>query len=85
MEISLTERGTEMTGLTTVVPAYGRDYKTPLEALTDYRAGKDFRINQISHPYDGRYLSIRDQQDVSIRFNQLRQCVVSYHPEDLRC
>ena len=38
----------------TIMPAYGRQYKTSEEAKADWNAGKDFKI------VNGPYLSIRD-------------------------
>jgi len=40
--------------MTTVTPAYGRDYKTAKAALADWNAGKDFIINDISNRWDGK-------------------------------
>jgi len=33
----------------TVVPAYGRDYKSKAEVMADWHGGKDFRL---ASPYD---------------------------------
>ena len=41
-------------------PAYGRRYKSALEAKTDFHKGLDFIIDAMFHPYDGRYASVRD-------------------------
>ena len=65
--------------ITTVIPAYGRDYKTSEAALSDWKEGKDFLIQSITHPYDGMYCSIRDKIEVSIRFNNLRDIVIPSH------
>jgi hypothetical protein len=47
----------------TLVPAYGRDYKTAEEVLADWAAGKDFLIRDISmRGDDGRYTSCRDAE-----------------------
>lgn len=70
-----------------VIPAYGRDYKTEIEALTDWLNGKDFEVAGPSR-FRGKYCSIRDAKDntsfpnedvnfpsiasVEIRFNKLR-------------
>ena len=59
----------------TVVPAYGRDYKTAKDAAADWFAGKDFRISDISSRYNGAYCSIRDPIDARIRFNDGRMTV----------
>jgi hypothetical protein len=61
----------------TVVPAYGRDYRSGKAALADWKAGKDFRIATVG-PDDGRYMSVRDMTPdlrVIIRYNQLRGTV----------
>lgn len=59
----------------TVVPAYGRDYKTAKDAAADWFAGKDFRIADISSRYNGSYCSIRDPINARIRFNAGRMTV----------
>ena len=58
----------------TLVPAYGRDYKSAKAAEADWQAGKDF---QIAH---GPYTSIRDKASlvdmyggISIRYDRLRK------------
>jgi hypothetical protein len=40
-----------------LTPAYNRDYRSGVEALADWNAGKDFRINC---PEGSTYCSIRD-------------------------
>jgi hypothetical protein len=57
----------------TIVPAYGRDYKTAKDAAHDWFAGKDFRIADIGSRYNGAYCSVRDPIDARIRFNGGRQ------------
>lgn len=58
----------------TVLPAYGRDYKSAKAALSDWFAGKDFR-----DAMTGQYLSIRDDPPggVRIRYNKLSRIVES--------
>jgi len=57
-----------------VVPAYGRDYKSAKSAKADWKAGKDFIINDFFSPYDGKPCSIRDTKDqVMIRYDRLRK------------
>ena len=60
--------------MTTLVPAYGRDYKTAKDVKADWEAGKDFRIADISSRWDGSYCSREDFSNTSqimIRFNNL--------------
>lgn len=42
----------------TLVPAYGRDYKSKATLLADWTAGLDFRMSD--YKYGGSYTSIRD-------------------------
>jgi hypothetical protein len=57
-----------------VVPAYGRDYKSAKAAKADWKAGKDFIINDFFSPYDGKPCSVRDTKDqVMIRYDRLRK------------
>lgn len=63
----------------TLIPAYGRDYKSALEVKADFDAGKDFLIADFSHPYDGKPASKRDLAlgTVNVRYSKLRKvCVV---------
>jgi len=59
-----------------VTPAYGRDYTTAKAAKADWKAGKDFIIQCIMHPDDGRYINIDDAKTdpslkIMLRYNQL--------------
>ena len=61
-----------------LVPAYGRDYKSKKALLTDWEAGKDFRICDISSPDDGRLVNLEDALHagiaiVNIRYKKLTQ------------
>lgn len=65
----------------TLVPAYGRDYKTSAECLVEWRAGKDFQIATSLSPDCGRYISIRDYKQFpgkrfKIRYNQFADYIV---------
>lgn len=44
----------------TLVPAYGRDYKNGKEVQTAWDEGKDFRIEDMSHPNYGAYMNNKD-------------------------
>lgn len=59
----------------TIIPAYGRDYKSKEAAEKDFLDGKDFTVADISCPWDGKYCSIRDLKtdydQVKIRYDKL--------------
>tara|TARA_R110000796_G_scaffold61271_2_gene141900 strand:- start:5995 stop:6192 length:198 start_codon:yes stop_codon:yes gene_type:complete len=59
--------------MTTLIPAYGRDYKTAKAAKADWKAGKDFIIADMFNQWDGKPCSIRDMENeqVMIRFCRL--------------
>ena len=67
-----------------IKPAYGRDYKSPLEAIDDFFDGKDFVIMDVVGKYgqwNGSYVSVRDfttsmmDDFVEIRFgDNLSEC-----------
>ena len=59
--------------MTTVIPAYGRDYKSAAAAKKDWQDGKDFIIADLSNRYDGKPCSIRDGLKVTIRYNKLER------------
>ncbi len=57
----------------TLIPAYGRDYKTAKDAKAAFEANKDFMVT--SGIDDGRYINreqIEPGTTVNIRFKQLR-------------
>ena len=58
--------------MTTLTPAYGRDYKTAKEARADYYAGLDFIFNKPTHKNNGAYCSCRDliNETVTIRYHR---------------
>jgi len=61
---------------------YLTDYKTKAEAVTAYKNGKSFILNDITSRWDGKPCSIRDfpkDESVKIRYNQLRKVTV-YNP-----
>lgn len=64
----------------TLVPAYGRDYKSKKELLADWNADKDFLIQDMSSPHDGRYINKSQAErgtTYNIRYKQLCEiCVV---------
>ena len=68
--------------MTSLVPAYGRDYKSKKEVIVAWEAKKDFCISSLFDPDCGRYFSIDSAKDagikeVSIRFKKLTQvCVI---------
>ena len=55
----------------TLVPAYGRDYKSAAAVKADWEAGKDFQIAAT-----GQYCSVRNGiPDVWLRYNNLTKKV----------
>ena len=46
----------------TVIPAYGRDYKSAKAVKADFGANKDFMICDMSSPDDGRYINADDMK-----------------------
>ena len=62
----------------TVIPAYGRDYKSAKAAREDWANGKDFVIADLFSGDDGRYINIQDckaGQRIGIRYKSLTQQV----------
>jgi len=66
----------------TVVPAYGKDYKSKAQVMQAWNEGKDFQINDMSSRYDGSYINKQDADNqgglraINIRYNGLRKVVV---------
>lgn len=66
-----------------LVPAYGRDYKSKKAVLIDWNDNKDFIIQDMSSPYDGKYANKQDYENdkdspatVNIRYDGLRKVMV---------
>lgn len=61
----------------TIIPAYGRDYKSAKAVRADWAAGKDFKICDMFDPDDGRYINNADAERtggrIMIRFDKLRK------------
>lgn len=53
----------------TLVPSYGRDYKSAKAVQADWDAGKDFTIRSYGHPDDGRQINLQDAQTTGGTFN----------------
>lgn len=68
-----------MAAFITAVPAYGRDYKSGKEVQEAWDANKDFRIEEMFHPDDGRMVNKQDAEKYSkgttfnIRYKRLTQ------------
>jgi hypothetical protein len=63
----------------TLIPAYGRDYKSVKAVKDDWAADKDFRISDMSSPDNGRYINKQDAPNgtYNIRYNKLSKvCVI---------
>ena len=66
----------------TLIPAYGRDYKSGKAVKADWEDNKDFIIQSFGHPYDGKYINKKDAETINpkaefmIRFKQNRNFVI---------
>lgn len=63
----------------TLVPAYGRDYKSAKQVKEAWNEGKDFQISNVFSPDDGRYVSCNDSLSnvtLNIRYKGLRNIAV---------
>ena len=65
----------------TVLPAYGRDYKSAKAVKADWAAGKDFVITGM-HADSGRYINLQDAKSctetIMVRYKGLREIVKVY-------
>ena len=70
----------------TLIPAYGRDYRSAKDAKADFLAGKDFIIADITDPYDGKPCSVRDFDagtGITLRYKRLASLTVLKVPKGL--
>ena len=75
--MTTTKKGDTL-GIMTLTPAYGRDYKTAKEAKEAFKGGKDWIIQDMSSPYDGKPANASDLKGttVKLRFSNLRKVAV---------
>jgi hypothetical protein len=62
--------------MTTLVPAYGRDYRSAKAVKEDWKSGKDFLIADFFSPWDGKPMNIDQAEKGSaylIRYKGLAQ------------
>jgi len=62
----------------TLVPAYGRDYKSAKAVKADFDAGKDFIINDMSSRWDGKPANKQDLagHTCKIRYNKMMKLMI---------
>ena len=67
----------------TLVPAYGRDYKSQAAVKKDFEANKDFKVCDMSSPWDGAAVNKTDllnysdaPVNVKVRYNRLTKLMV---------
>jgi hypothetical protein len=58
---------------------YLTDYKSAPDAISAWRAGHDFTLNDVRSPWHGKPCSIRDfpDQQIRIRYASLRRVTVA--------
>ena len=62
-----------------LTPAYGRDYRSKQAVLDDFNADKDFILNDLYDPWDGRPLNrpqiieLKTVTEVTFRYDKLRK------------
>lgn len=64
----------------TVIPAYGRDYKSAAAVRADYEAGKDFIVQDMFSGYDGSAVNkedaVREGIQLKVRYQRLTKAVI---------
>lgn len=69
--------------VTTVTPAYGRDYRSRAAAVADWKAGRDFILEDVWSSWNGKPFSIRDTtpgEVIRIRYAKRARVVLVYPP-----
>ena len=56
----------------TLLPAYGRDYKSAIAARIDLANGKDFLINDVGSRWDGNPANLPDLRQAGYTHVQVR-------------
>jgi hypothetical protein len=65
---------------TELTPSYGRTYKSKAAVQADWDAGKDFTIQDVTSPWDGKQINKGDAEKeggtFNIRYNNNRSVAV---------
>lgn len=61
-----------MNQIITLVPRYGRDYKSRVEAETAFKADKDFTVSDMSSQWDGKACNRSDLLAHGIKTARIR-------------
>jgi hypothetical protein len=56
----------------TIIPAYGRDYRSKKAVQADLREDKDFVVADISSRWNGSYINLSDMRESNIREISIR-------------
>lgn len=56
----------------TATPAYGRDYKSKKEVLAAWETFKDFIVQDIMSPWDGKPINLQDARSSGMKSINLR-------------
>ena len=61
----------------TVIPAYGRDYKSAAAVHEAWAQGHDFIVADMHDKYDGKPVNIEDARGLTVtaRYSELRKVV----------
>ena len=68
----------------TLIPAYGRDYRSAKAAKECFLSGNDWIIADITDPYDGKPCSVRDFEPgtgITLRYKKLASLTVVKVPK----
>lgn len=70
-----------MTKRISIVTQYGRDYSSKAKVIEALNANEDFRVADMSSPWDGKACNLRDLkaegiEEVTIRYGGLRKVTV---------
>lgn len=65
----------------TVIPAYNRDYKSIEKVTAGLQSDKDFKIADVSSPYNDKYVNLSQLkeagfEEVRVRFAKLTKVVI---------
>ena len=63
----------------TLLPAYGRDYKSKQAVIADFDANKDFILSQFGSPDDGRYINREQVEGHEVWFRYAKLTKVFKH------
>ncbi len=77
MVLTTADRDKVMNEIITLIPPFGRDFTSAARVYQAWRQGKPFRIVEKGHKYYGKYCTIHDMDNETVRIKFKKKTLVT--------